>query len=65
MAVVEFMNALGTWVEESLLERVHKAPAFSIIPYEYSDVNTMEEVTIFVVGWRLVYKKNISLECYP
>ena len=28
MAVVEFVNTLGTWVEESLLERLHKAPFF-------------------------------------
>ena len=26
MAVVELVNALGTWVEESLLKRLHKAP---------------------------------------
>ena len=26
MAVVEFVNALGTWVEESLLKQLHKAP---------------------------------------
>ena len=65
MALVEFVNALGTWVEEALLKRVHKAPSFSIIPYEYSDVTTMEELTIFVVGWRVVDQKNTSLECYP
>ena len=28
MAIVEFVNALGTWVEESLLKRLHKAPFF-------------------------------------
>ena len=28
MAVVEFVNALGTWVEESLLKLLHKAPFF-------------------------------------
>ena len=28
MAVVEFVNALGTWVEESLLKWLHKAPFF-------------------------------------
>ena len=28
MAVVEFVNALGTWVEESRLQRLHKAPFF-------------------------------------
>ena len=47
MAVVQFMNALGTWMEESLLEQVHKAPPFSIISYECSDVTTMEELTNF------------------
>ena len=26
MAAVEFVNALGTWVEESLLKLLHKAP---------------------------------------
>ena len=31
IAVVEFVNALGTWVEESLLKRLHKAPFFRII----------------------------------
>ena len=30
MAVVEFVNALGTWVEESLLKRLHKASFFLI-----------------------------------
>ena len=25
MGIVEFVNALGTWVEESLLKRLHKA----------------------------------------
>ena len=28
IAVVEFVNALGTWVEESLLKWLHKAPFF-------------------------------------
>ena len=27
-SVVEFVNVLGTWVEESLLKRLHKAPFF-------------------------------------
>ena len=26
MAIVEFVNALGTWVEESLLKQLYKAP---------------------------------------
>ena len=46
MAVVEFVNALGTWVEESLLKRFHKAPFFSIMADECTDVTTIEELTI-------------------
>ena len=46
MAVVEFVNALGTWVEESLLKWLHKTPFFSIIGDECTDVTTIEELTI-------------------
>ena len=46
MALVEFVNALGTWVEESLLKRLHKAPFFSIMANECTDVTTIEELTI-------------------
>ena len=46
MAVVEFVNALGTWVEESLLKRLHKHPFFSIMADECTDVTTIEELTI-------------------
>ena len=47
MAVVEFVNALGTWVEESLLKRLHKAHFFfSIMADECTDVTTIEELTI-------------------
>ena len=47
MAVVEFVNALGTWVEEeSLLKRLHKEPFFSIMADECTDVTTIEELTI-------------------
>ena len=54
MAVVEFGNALGTWAEESLLKRLHKAPFFSsIMADECTDVTTIEELTFVVVGWRV------------
>ena len=46
MAVVKFMNALGTSVEESLLKRLHKAPFFNIMADECTDVTTIEELTI-------------------
>ena len=46
MAVVEFVNALRTWVEESLLKRLHKALFFSIMADECTDVTAIEELTI-------------------
>ena len=65
MAVVKFVNALGTWVEEFLLKRLHMAPFFSIMADECSDVTTIEELTICCRGWRVVYQKNTSLKFYP
>ena len=46
MAAVEFVNALGTWVEESLLKWLHQAPFFSIMADECTDATTIEELTI-------------------
>ena len=46
MAVVEFVNALGTWVEESLLKQLHKALFFNIMADECTDITTTEELTI-------------------
>ena len=46
MAAVEFVNALGTWMEESVLKRIHKAPFFNIMADECTDVTTIEELTI-------------------
>ena len=46
MAVVEFVNALGTWVEEYLLKRLHNAPFLSIMADECTDVTTIEELII-------------------
>ena len=47
IAVVQFMEALGTWVEESLLKRLHKAPFFSVMADECTDVATIEEMSVF------------------
>ena len=46
MAVVTFVNALGIWVEESPLKRLHKAPFFSIMADECTDITAIEELTI-------------------
>ena len=31
VAVVEFLDAIGTWVEETLLKRLRQAPYYSIM----------------------------------
>ena len=50
MAVVEFVNALGTWMEESLFNRLHKAPFFNIMADECTDIASIEELTS-CCGW--------------
>ena len=47
IAVVEFMEALGTWVEEFLMKRHHQASCFSIMVDECTDIATIEEMTVF------------------
>ncbi len=47
VAVVEFIEAIGTWVQEALLERLHKASFFSIMADECTDIATMEELSVF------------------
>lgn len=47
-AVVDFIEALGTWVEESVLKRLQKAQFFSIMADECTDVTTVEELSIFL-----------------
>ena len=47
IAVVEFVEALGTWVEESLLKQLEKASYYSIMADECTDVITVEELSGF------------------
>ena len=47
MAVVEFLDAIGTWVEETLLKRLRQAPYYSIMADECTDVSTIEELSIY------------------
>ena len=37
MAVVEFMEALGVWAEESLLKHLHRAP-FNSLKGNFSEI---------------------------
>ena len=65
MAVVEFVNALGTWVEESLLRWLHKPPFFNIMTDECTDVTTVEELTICCRWVRSGVPEEPSIEILP
>ena len=47
IAVTEFIEALGTWLEESLLKHLHQGPFYSIMADERTDVSTVEELSLF------------------
>ena len=47
VAVVEFIEALRIWVEESLLKQLRQASYFSIMADEFTDVATIEEMSVF------------------
>ena len=47
IVVTEFIEALGTWVEESLFKHLHQAPFYSIMADECTDVSTVEELSLF------------------
>ena len=47
VAVVEFVQSLGTWVEESILKRLQHASHYSIMAGECTDITTVEEMSVF------------------
>ncbi len=47
VAVVEFVEALGTWVEECILKRLQKAQYYSIMADECTDIACIEELSVF------------------
>ena len=47
IAVVEFVEALGTWVEEDLLKSLQHAFYYSIMADECIDISTVEEMSVF------------------
>ena len=46
-AVIGFIEAISTWVEESLLSRLQQAPYYALMADECTDVATLEEMSIF------------------
>ena len=47
IAITEFIEALGTWLEVSLLKHLHQATFYSIMADECTDVSTVEELSLF------------------
>ena len=47
IAVVDFVEALGTWVEESSLVRLRQASYYSIMADECTDISNVEELSLF------------------
>jgi hypothetical protein len=46
-SVVEFVEAIGLWVEEALVKRIQQAPFYSLMADECTDISTVEELSIF------------------
>ena len=59
IAVVEFMEALGTWVKEFLLKLLHQASCFSIMADECTDVATIEGCQCSVAGRKRAHQRSI------
>ena len=47
IVVVEFVEALRTWVEEALLKRLQQASYYSIMADECADISNVDEMTVF------------------
>ena len=47
IAIVEFVEALGTWVEEALLKCLEQVSYYSIMADECTDISTVEEMSVF------------------
>ncbi len=45
-SVSDFLEALGLWVEESQLKRLRKAPFYSVMADESTDISTIEELSL-------------------
>ena len=45
--VFDFIEAIGTWVDEFQLKLLHKAPFFSLMADECTDITTIEEISVF------------------
>ena len=59
VAVVEFIESLGTWVKESILKRLQKAAMYSLMADECTDIANVEELSVFCL-WE---EGGVPVEC--
>ena len=58
--MVEFIESLGTWVEESILKRLQKAAMYSLMADECTDIGNGEELSVFC-RWE---EGGVLVECF-
>ena len=58
--MVEFIESLGTWVEESILKRLQKAAMYSLMADECTDIANVEELSVFC-RWE---EGGVPVECF-
>ncbi len=56
---MDFIEAIGTWIDESTLRRVQKASYISIMADECVNISTIEELSVFVAGKKMVNKLSL------
>ena len=57
---VEFIESLGTWVEESILKRLQKAAMYSLMADECPNIANVEELSVFC-RWE---EGGVPVECF-
>ena len=46
-SMIEFVAAISTWIHESLLNHLRKAPYYSVMLDECTDVTVVEEMSVY------------------
>ena len=59
MPPTPLQTPFGLWVEEFQLKRLCKAPFYSVMANECTDIATIEELSLFFVGLKMVNLLNI------
>jgi len=60
VAVVEFIELLGTWVEKSIQKHLQKVSMYSLMADECTNVSTAEELSVFC-RWE---EDGVLAECF-